>query len=109
MFNLGQLHIQISIEQYEVDRRRSIDELPDYTTYSLGFTDHTQGVETLEQLNEKIEELCTMYRETSEADITTPLHVGVWFTTPNDDDVIFEPWNDSPNPNWTPTLIEGGK
>jgi len=44
MSDVFQFHVQISIEEYEVERKRSIDELPDYTNYSLGYTDHSNGV-----------------------------------------------------------------
>lgn len=110
MSDVFQFHVQISVEEYEVERKRSIDELPDYTNYSLGYTDHSNGINSFDQISEKIQELCELYRVSAEADTNMPLHVGVWFTTPKEEnEITFEPWDKEPNPNWKPTLIKGGK
>ena len=110
MNDLYKLHIQISVQDYECERKRELDVLPDYTTYCLGFTDNTGITDTLDKLSDQVKHLCEVYRTTSELPADTPLHVGLWFTTPaNKEDVTFEPWNKEPNPNWTPTIIQGGK
>ena len=84
-----EIHIQISVLEEETAQRLDFEELPNQTSYCLGYRSDNQS---FEYLNNEIAQLCASYRKSSQLDEREPLNVAVWFTTPRfEPDILFEP------------------
>ena len=100
-------HLQVSSDAPEVETRMEFEKLSEETLNCLGFK---AGADIfLSTVADEVYKTCKAYREAAGLHPEAPLHVGIWFRTPQQPDELEITFSSDLNLDNPFKLIQGGK